>query len=753
MFKSAIPVFPSQKLEEKNFHVIFIIDFKKLAKPSLLITGKSEFQVFLNGNLIDYGPAKSAHDYHRINQIKLKKIKENNRITILLASYNVKSFDRVKEKPFIQYELYDGERIVDYSNEKSLCYLNEGRYQKVVRFSYQRNFSESYNDKFDNSLFQYDYALSYQKLPLEKVIYGQYLSRNIHYPKLNKINFILKEKGKFHINQNLNPYQDRYMYIEELGLFNVKDWEVDPNDIVSKMETASYQKLSKSIKDKQFLSYQLDDSKTGFLDVTINVQKHSKIYFYFDELSLNEEHIDFHFYRNTTHNIVSYELNEGEYHLISFIPYTIKHLKVALLEGGARVKKCSLIKLENPDVNRFYYRFENEKINKILDAAVATFAQNAVDILTDCPSRERAGWLCDSYFSARSELLFTGRNLIENNFLENYALYRSRDNLDKHMIPMSYPADILQECYIPNWAMFYVIELGDYLTRHKNNKIINKSKTNIRNLLKFFKKYENEFGLLENLEGWVMIEWSPANDKESIEGVNLPSNMLYANFLENASKILKDSSLKDHAENIKKYINSNGIKDNLFYVDNLIRDNDNQLIKSNRYGETTQYYALYFDFASKNNNPELFDIMVHKFGPNRDMNVTYKDMYKSNVFIGDYLRLEVLLRNGYREQVLNETIDYFYKMALMTGTLWEHDSVVASLNHGFASFVANLIVYSCAGIKQIDYLNKIVHVQKIKNNIGKFEITIPFASNEFINICSDGENVNFSSNTFTIKRV
>ena len=35
--------------------------------------------------------------------------------------------------------------------------------------------------------------------------------------------------------------------------------------------------------------------------------------------------------------------------------------------------------------------------------AIRTFAHNAVDLYSDCPSRERAGWLCDSYFSAKTE--------------------------------------------------------------------------------------------------------------------------------------------------------------------------------------------------------------------------------------------------------------------------------------------------------------------------------------------------------------
>ena len=61
--------------------------------------------------------------------------------------------------------------------------------------------------------------------------------------------------------------------------------------------------------------------------------------------------------------------------------------------------------------------------------------------------------------------------------------------------------------------------------------------------------------------------------------------------------------------------------------------------------------------------------------------------------MGNYLRLIILTEQGYGDMVLSESVDYFYKMAQRTGTLWEHDQVKASLNHGFASSIA-CIIYS-----------------------------------------------------------
>lgn len=164
----------------------------------------------------------------------------------------------------------------------------------------------------------------------------------------------------------------------------------------------------------------------------------------FDEIDIrdpkNPNVIGLSFYRNTTHNCVTYELQPGDYRLTSFEPYAAKFLRLVVAEGEIEFKSIDFIRYENPGIARFSYSFANKKIESVFDAAVNTFAQNAVDLLTDCPSRERAGWLCDSFFSGQAEPFLVGNNLEEQAFLDNYASC-SNEYLPDGMIPMCYPAD------------------------------------------------------------------------------------------------------------------------------------------------------------------------------------------------------------------------------------------------------------------------------------------------------------------------
>ena len=153
------------------------------------------------------------------------------------------------------------------------------------------------------------------------------------------------------------------------------------------------------------------------------MKKASVVYVLFDELIFARDgHTAVDPFRNTCCNVLKYTLAPGRYHLLSMEANTARYANVVTTAGDLEIHAFGMVSYENPDAKHFQYDYHDAELNKIVAAAVNTFAQNAVDVLTDCPSRERAGWLCDSYFSSRAEALFTGENRVEKNFLENYAM-------------------------------------------------------------------------------------------------------------------------------------------------------------------------------------------------------------------------------------------------------------------------------------------------------------------------------------------
>ena len=100
------------------------------------------------------------------------------------------------------------------------------------------------------------------------------------------------------------------------------------------------------------------------------------------------------------------------------------------------------------------------------------------------------------------------------------------EHLPEGMLPMCYPADHNDGVFIPNWALWFVVQLEEYTQRGGDMQLAAALEDKVLGLFDYFKPFLNEDGLLEKLESWVFVEWSAAN--RFVQDVNYPSNMLYA---------------------------------------------------------------------------------------------------------------------------------------------------------------------------------------------------------------------------------
>ena len=233
----------------------------------------------------------------------------------------------------------------------------------------------------------------------------------------------------------------------------------------------------------------------------------------------------------------------------------------------------------------------------------------------------------------------------------------------------------------------YILELKNYVERTGDEEMRTLSREKVLGLVDFFRKYENEYGLLEDLDSWVFVEWSKCNDPAYTCGVNFPSNMLWAAALDAAAALYALPHLHEKADSMRQTLRTmawNGT----FFEDNAVRNASGQLTATGHTTETCQYYAFYFGIAAPDTHPALFERMRTVFGPHRNASVVYPEVFPSNAIVGNYLRLEILLKYGFYDQVLQECRDFFSDMTKLTGTLWEHSALSASLNHGFASIAA-----------------------------------------------------------------
>ena len=177
-------------------------------------------------------------------------------------------------------------------------------------------------------------------------------------------------------------------------------------------------------------------------------------------------------FRASWTRVIKWRLAPGDYDLLAFHPSSARFAATAVIAGDAQIDCLGLVDHENPDKARAELPpTDDAALDAIIAAASETFAQNSVDPLTDCPSRERAGWLFDALFTGRAESVSTGRNLAARAFLEHYDIAPHLEAPPDGRVPTCHPAEALKGEYIANWSLWWLLELKEYRDRTSDNAV------------------------------------------------------------------------------------------------------------------------------------------------------------------------------------------------------------------------------------------------------------------------------------------
>lgn len=708
-FKEAVPVWEKEQQLTKNHSLIFraVIDGNEEIKLS--IAAHTRYQIFVDGSFFAAGPARAGHGYYRVNEYTIKNelSEKQTVISIIAAGYNVNSFYLLDMPSFMCAEIERNGEIL-YSTGKKDFETSQfaSRITKVPRYSFQRPFTECYIFDAYYDLFMTDPCARLKPAELENTPEKNFIGRTSPYCIYteNKADKIVS-KGILIPDKDRRYFKDRSLtnIDDTLKGFTEKELDASPaNELYAYrtqiMEDGGYSMESVSLGINCCCIYDMGKNNTGYIRLSVTAEHDTVIYAVFNEILPDGKCPDPG--KDSCQNVVKWAIQGGRtYDFVSFEPYTFRYIQIISMYAPTLVTNVSLIEECYPEsLVTNTKKMPTDNLQKIYDAAVSTFRQNTTDIFMDCPSRERAGWLCDSFFTARVEKELTGRSLVEHDFIENFIIPEKFNHIPEGMLPMCYPGDHPDGCYIHNWAFWFVLQLKEYYERSGDREIIDAAKTRVYQLLGFTEKYENEDGLLQKIDSWIFVEWSQAND--FVLDINYPSNMLYSKVLDAASELYSDNVLHEKAEKLRETVRKKSF-DGTFFCDNAVINENGEAIRTQNHTETCQYYAFFTKTATKETYPELYEKMFTVFGPDRNTDETYPDVPVSNAFIGNYLRLFILFEDGEYEKILKETESFFLPMAEKTGTLWENMSDYASCCHGFASHVAY-------------WLNKITDTEKNK---------------------------------------
>lgn len=699
-FTKALPVWAEGLEDEMNVTIVFETAFVFAAAQGarLRLAGAQAYRITVNGAFAGYGPARAPKGFARVDEWDLSPFcrKGANALAIEVVSYRCYNYYLPNVPGFLRAELLIGRDVAAATPDGFTARLAP-RVQKVARYSYQRPFGEVW--RLPASAARAD-----RPLRLVASAYGAsctLLPRRVGIPDFS----VSKPfSPKLEVDHALaaDPVERSPWWMEkDTGdHFRFDPEELEENLALETRRLAWTSSRPAAPRD----AYRLEAGRgvlfdggsihTGFIKARFRVEvAPARVLAVFDEVVDDKGLLSMSRYGCV--NAVVWEFAEtGDYAVESFEPYTFRHLQLLSTEGTLLAAPPQVRAYACADATKAPPALGDADLAAIFEAARETFAQNAVDVFTDCPGRERAGWLCDSFWTARTSWYLTGSNALETLFIENFAVPEAFEWIPAGMLPMCWPADHPTGGFIPNWALWFVIELEEYARlRDGDPALVARLRPRVLALLDYLRSFANADGLLENLPSWVFVEWSQAN--ALTKGVNYPSNATWAGTLDAVARLYGLPELAAEAARVRETIRRQSF-DGEWFHDQALRGEDGTLSLVPDRTETCQYYAFYFHVATPGSHAALWRRLVEEFGPDRQKAGRYPDIWPSNAFIGNYLRLELLARAGLGGKIRDETLGYFKYMADRTGTLWENVSTVASCCHGFASHVAVLLARDVA---------------------------------------------------------
>ena len=696
-FTRAVQVWPSRLGTRKNTCVGFYASpMLSPGKNAIIrIAAAQAYRVVVNDALVGRGPARTAHGHARVDEWRASANEAGAfHVRVEVMGYGVPTFCSTDEPPFCCAEIIVGNRVVAWTAPIGGGFLAEQRkerVQRVERYSYQRAFVEAYRIAESGATWTQPGYLPRRPIALERVSHARtWLERGVAYPDLSIVRPLAAtvRGGTNKFSAALAKAAPKWGHLYEVPKVSAGypldevEWPLFETLAGTTFRSTGAATIgegrSTRLKSRAWVRADFGADLTGFPALRVTAHKETRVLLLFDEILVDGQ---VKFNRSGCTNALWLELASGaKINFEAFEPYTFRYLQVLVWTGEASVSDIRLRQYANGTALREPPQNLSPAAALVRRAALSSYRQNALDIFMDCPARERAGWLCDSLFTARAEWHLTGDNVIERAFLENYLVPAKFDDLPDGMVPMCYPAEALQKQFIPNWAMFLIIQLDEAArTRTLPAAWRPLVERRVKGLVRYFRKFENDLGLLEKLESWVFVEWSKSN--EFVQDVNFPTNMLYAMTLRSAARLLGDAKLDAQAQRIETTVRAMAWRNGRF-IDNAVRDKDGKLNVTDHASEVCQYYAFFTGVASPARETALWRRLVR---------ADYGPLYPANVFVGKIMRFQLLLENHEFTAARREVLKNYVPMARTTGTLWELFEKNVSCNHGFTSYIAVLI--------------------------------------------------------------
>lgn len=668
------------------------------------LTARNVYRLYVNGEIIMHGPARTAHGYCRVDEIDVTEhlIDGINHLAVEVVEYGnrCEGYNRYSNDSTLEGGLFIAEVEADGKiltatgrDEWKVCSI-AAREPRSERISHSRECTEIYTLGDDYYLWKLGLGdfLPASLLEEEPI----YLTHEALMPTLEAYPFTnLLDYGACRIDETKKLtalfYENNSPYYDSLPEHPTADCRRTVESDLGRVH-AEYGEdglyLHSSYTSDLYALWDGGESHVGFIRLAVTCEEAGVIDIVHSELLKPDGTIPYY------HNIVTrLHVPAGLTEFVTMEPALARYIMVYFRGvGTVTVHNLSILDDAYPDEHRTSFLCSDENVNRLYRAAKKTLLLNTQDIFMDCPERERGGWLCDSLWTARAAALMLSDSRVEREFLENFLLTPA-DGMFHAFFPEVYPA--LKPSYkdmtgITTWSFWLMCEVCEFIRRTGDIAFRKEHKKRISAFVNGTKDFLGKSGLLENLP-WLFIDWSMSNYGEYQQPVSTPANALYAYMMIELGETFGEPTWVAEGQRVRSVlraaiVGNSAVEEMKHIPDSFGVDENGALHSKGRFSEAAMYTALWSGLFTAEEAPCLIRTVRDMMGPApvfaKDPNVG-----ASQLFIGLCIRLDMLCRHGaYAKMYEDMRAIYDPQLKEGPGTLWENEAIdTSSRCHGFTA--------------------------------------------------------------------
>ncbi len=259
--------------------------------------------------------------------------------------------------------------------------------------------------------------------------------------------------------------------------------------------------------------------------------------------------------RQGTHYADRYILREGRqtHEIYDWKGFRYIQLTFRNLTRPLTVHDLQVVFSSYPVTHAGSFRCEDTLLEQIWQTGAYTQQLCMHDRLMDCPWREQVQWLGDGRIQLVIIQNAFGANELCRKFVEDFAHSQHESGLIPSLSGTGGKASVRD---IIDYALWWIVAVQDVVLFGADKQFVRTMLPHIERLLNFFRTYVNEDGLIENIPGWVFIDWAHLKR----EGCVAPLNGIYCMALhcaENLSLLAGDDNLAASCQQAIRRIEKN----------------------------------------------------------------------------------------------------------------------------------------------------------------------------------------------------